>query len=248
MAAIRDVVSVGLKVRTDHKLKVRQPLRRAHVILNDVALRQPLAAHKAMILEELNVLEVEILGPEAAARFGHYSYKPNFRTLGARGLGKQAQELKKAWASLAADERIALDAVVFEGKGSFRGIELTREDVEASFETKAGFAAAGDRVGVVILETTLDEELKDLGFFRELLNRIQAARKEMGLEYTDRIRVGVLGSERARRVVEQHAAEIAREVLAVSLSTSELPSQATEATTYELEVEGEALKIGIARS
>ncbi len=242
MAAIRDVVSVGLKVRTDHKLKVRQPLRRAHVVLNDVALRHQLTAHKAMILEELNVLEADLLGPEAAARFGQYAYKPNFRTLGARGLGKQAQELKKAWTSLSPEEKTQLDAVVFEGKGSFRGIELVREDVEASFETKPGFAAAGDRVGVVILETTLDDELKDLGFCREILNRVQTARKELGLEYTDRIRVGVVGSERAKRIVDAYGAEIARESLAVAVSTSEIP---TGATVSELEVEGEPVKIGV---
>ena len=245
MAAIRDVVSVGLKVRTDHKLKVRQPLRRAHVILNDVALRQQLMAHKPMILEELNVLEAEFLGPEAAASFGQYAYKPNFRTLGARGLGKQAQELKKAWTALGPEEKKALDAVVFEGKGSFRGIELVREDVEASFETKAGFAASGDRVGVVILETTLDEELKELGFARELLNRVQTLRKEMGLEYTDRIRVGILGSDRVKRIAQEHAREIASEALAVEVSTAELPSGAA---TSAVDVEGEAVTIGVARA
>jgi isoleucyl-tRNA synthetase len=245
MAAIRDVVSVGLKVRTDHKLKVRQPLRRAHIVLNDVALRHELGAHMEMILEELNVLEAELLGPEAAARFGEYSYKPNFRTLGARGLGKQAQELKKAWTALAPEEKAALDTVVFEGKGSFRGIDLVREDVEASFETKPGFAAAGDRVGVVILETTLDDELKDLGFFRELLNRVQNARKEMALEYTDRIKVGIRGGDRVRRIVEAHAAELAREALASSVSTSDLPP---DGTTYDLDVEGEAVTIGVARA
>jgi isoleucyl-tRNA synthetase len=245
MAAIRNVVSVGLKVRTDHKLKVRQPLRRAHVVLNDVALRHQLTEHKPMILEELNVLEAELLGPEAAARFGEYAYKPNFRTLGQRGLGKQAQELKKAWAQLTADDRKVLDAIVLEGKGSFRGTELLREDIEAAFETKPGFAAAGDRVGVVILETTLDDELRDLGFFRELLNRVQTARKEMALEYTDRIRVGVLGSDRVRGIVEKHSSELAREALATSISTSELPEGGQ---LHELDVEGEAVTIGVARA
>jgi isoleucyl-tRNA synthetase len=245
MAAIRDVVSVGLKVRTDHKLKVRQPLRRAHVVLNDVALRHQLNAHMPMILEELNVLEAELLGPEAAARFGQYTYKPNFRTLGARGLGKQAQEFKKAWAALSPEDKAALDAVVFEGKGSFRGIDLVREDVEATFETRPGFAAAGDRVGVVILETTLDDELRDLGFFRELLNRVQTARKEMELDYTDRIRIGILGGDRVKRIVEEHAAELAREALAVAVSTAEVPPAAT---TYALDLEGEAVTIGVARA
>jgi isoleucyl-tRNA synthetase len=245
MAAIRDVVSVGLKVRTDHKLKVRQPLRRAHIVLNDVGLRAKLAGHKAMILEELNVLEAELLPPEEAARFGRYAYKPNFRSLGQRGLGKQAQELKKAWADLSAEDRAKLDAVVFEGKGSFRGIDLVREDVEAAFETKPGFAAAGDRVGVVILETTLDDELKDLGLFREILNRVQGARKDLALEYTDRVRIGVTGTARATRIVAEHQDELAREALAASVSTSALPGGGR---VVEEEIDGEALTIGVAKA
>ena len=98
-----------------------------------------------------------------------------------------------------------------------------REDVEAAFETKAGFAAAGNRVGVVVLETTLDDELRELGFYRELLNRVQTMRKEIGLEYTDRIRVAVLGSERAVRLARAHEKELAREVLAVQIATDEAP-------------------------
>ncbi|HEY2516038.1 MAG TPA: isoleucine--tRNA ligase [Polyangiaceae bacterium] len=245
MAAIRDVVSVGLKVRTDHKLKVRQPLRRAHLVLNDVALRHELAEHKPMILDELNVLEAEFLGMEEAAAFGQYTYKPNFRTLGQRGLGKQAQEFKKAWTSLSPEERQALDRVVLEGKGSFRGVELLREDVEAAFETKPGFAAAGDRVGVVILETTLDDELKDLGFYRELLNRVQTARKEMELEYTDRIAVGVKGSARVGKIVDAHSEELGREVLATKVTVDALPANAT---VFEVEVEGEKVTIGVAKT
>jgi isoleucyl-tRNA synthetase len=245
MAAIRDVVSVGLKVRTDHKLKVRQPLRRAHIVLNDAALRHELADHKPMILEELNVLEAEFLGPEEASRFGTYAYKPNFRTLGQRGLGKQAQELKKAWAALSEGDRKTLDAIVAEGKGTFGGVDLVREDIEAAFETKPGFAAAGDRVGVVIVETTLDDELRDLGLFRELLNRVQGARKEMELEYTDRIHVGITGSDRVRRIVDQHAGELGQETLAVSVSSKEMPSGAAP---KEMDVEGELVTIAVAKA
>ncbi len=245
MAAIRDVVSVGLKVRTDHKLKVRQPLRRAHIILNDAELRHELTDHKPMILEELNVLEAGFLGPEAASQFGAYSYKPNFRTLGQRGLGKQAQELKKAWAALSESDRKLLDAIVAEGKGTFNGIDLVREDIEASFETKPGFAAAGDRVGVVIVETTLDDQLRDLGLVRELLNRVQAARKEMELEFTDRIKIGIIGSDRVKRIVDSHASELGQETLAVSVSSTEMPAGAA---AKEMDVEGELVTIAVAKA
>ena len=44
---------------------------------------------------------------------------------------------------------------------------------------------------MVILDTKIDDALRELGFVRELQSRIQTARKELGLEYMDRIRVGV---------------------------------------------------------
>ncbi len=245
MRVVRDIVSVGLKVRTDHKLKVRQPLRRAHIVLNNVGLREGLESHKSMILDELNVLDAELVGYEAAARFGQYAYKPNFRSLGQRGLGKQAQELKKAWATLTAEDKAILDGVLVDGQGTYKGIDLVRDDIEASFETKEGFAAAGDRVGVVVLETTLDDELRELGFVRELLNRIQAARKEMGLEYQDRIALGVLGGERVTAVMARQHAEIARECLAASVSSDAVPAGAT---SREVDVEGETVTIAIARA
>ena len=78
---------------------------------------------------------------------------------------------------------------------------------------KEGFAAAGDRAGVVVLDTRLDDELRELGFVRELLSRIQTVRKEMGLEFTDRIRVSIDGSERVRTMVSHHRESIAQEVL-----------------------------------
>jgi isoleucyl-tRNA synthetase len=245
MRAIRDIVSVGLKVRTDHKLKVRQPLRRAHIVLNNVALRDDLEGHKSMILDELNVRGADFVDYEGASKFGQYAYKPNFRTLGQRGLGKQAQELKKAWATLTAEDKAILDGVLVEGKGTYKGIELVREDIEASFETKEGFAAAGDRIGVVVLETTLDDELRELGFARELLNRIQTARKEMGLEYHHRIALSIGGGDRVKRVMAKQADEIARECLAVRISMDAPPA---EATVREVDVEGEPVTIAITRA
>jgi isoleucyl-tRNA synthetase len=243
MRAARDVVSVGLQVRTHHKLKVRQPLRRAHVILNDAAIRGTLHDLESMIKDELNVLELDFVTHEEAARFGTYAYKPNFRSLGQRGLGKQAQELKQRWAKLSAEDRALLDRIVLEGKGSWQGIDLMREDVEAFFETKEGFAAAGDRVGVVVLETRLDDELREMGFARELQNRVQTARKERGLEYTDRIRLEVRGGDRTRRVLEKYGRLIAKECLVVESS-----DVITVSDPLEVDVEGEKVSLGITKA
>ena len=98
------------------------------------------------------------------------------------------------------------------------GSTLKREDVEIEFAAKEGFAAAGDRVGVVVLDTRIDAELLDRGLVNELVNRVQAARKELGLEYADRILVSIIGAERVKAVVTAFSESIAAEVLANDVS------------------------------
>jgi len=246
MRAVRDLVSLGLQVRTEAKLKVRQPLSVAHVILSDRSLSEGLLASQGMMKEELNVQSVSFVPPADVETFVTYRLKPNFRSLGQRNLGKVAQDLKKVFAAYDAHAAATLVAELYaSGKSMVQGTEVLLDDVEIAFEAKEGFAAAGGRVGVVILDTRIDQELKDLGFMRELQNRIQTARKEDGLEYTDRIRVWAWGSPRLAALLTVHGVAVATECLAVEMLAQEAPSSAK---MRDIDVDGEALHLGIARA
>src|SRR5258708_4474336 len=157
MTVVRDLVSVGLRARMDSKVKVRQPLARATIVLNDDRDRELVTSAIPMIREELNVVEVTLGAPAQRKDFGTVIVKPNFRSLGQRGLGKLAQELKAAWgAGKGLDVAFAaLDA----GEAVWEGAAISRDDVEMAFEPKQGFAAATDRVGSVFLDTTLAARL-----------------------------------------------------------------------------------------
>jgi isoleucyl-tRNA synthetase len=243
--AVRDLVSLGLQVRTQAKLKVRQPLSVAKLILADATLADRLQAYLPMVADELNVLSVDVLTREAD-QYVSYKVKPNFRTLGQKGMGKQAQELKKSMATMPPAEAQALVATLLSApdkKATVHGVEVDREDVEVAFDAKEGYAAAGDRVGVVVLDTRLDDKLRDLGYLRELLNRIQTERKTMGLDFVDRIRVVVSGSERAARVVNANTKTIASECLASVVTYA----AAAPAGAKEIDVEGDALRLSVAR-
>jgi isoleucyl-tRNA synthetase len=242
ISVVRDLVSVGLRARMESKVKVRQPLRRATLVLNDERDRDLIGGAIDMVREELNVLEVQIGSADDRASFGTTTVKPNFRSLGQRGLGKLAQELKAEWAAGRRVE-VAFEALK-SGEATRDGVKIVRDDVEMQFEPKAGFAAATDRVGSVFLDTTLDDELKDLGFVRELIFRIQTLRKELSLEYTDRIRVWVLGGDHVRRVTETYRATVAAEVLAVDIFADREP-EGTEAR--DMDIDGEAVRIGVVR-
>jgi isoleucyl-tRNA synthetase len=242
IAVVRSVVSLGLQARTQAKIRVRQPLRSAKVIAQSEEARRAITRHEEMIREELNVLGVEVVTGAAVRELVDYVIKPSFRALGQRGLGKEAQQIKGLLAKKSAEEMAALHAELGKnGKINVAGVELTEADLEISFTTKEGFAAAGAQVGVVVLETKLDEELLDLGLVRELLNRLQNARKEMELDYTDRIQVTLDGSERLERVVNAHRDAMMTEVLAIDIAIG-------STNAPEIDVDGELVRLSVVRA
>jgi isoleucyl-tRNA synthetase len=248
MQVVREIVSLGLRARMDAKIRVRQPLREATIVLNDERDAELVKSAFGAVREELNVVSVNLGTHDDRRNFGTTKYSPNFRSLGQRGMGRVAQDLKKAGEAGSDDDafRAKLDALRH-GKASWRGHEILREDIEVTFEPKPGVAAAADRIGSVFLDTQLDEELRDLGLLRELLNRLQTMRREMGLEYTDRVRVFLEGSERMRSLVDNHRDALASELLAVDVATT-FAGARDGAEIREIDVEGEHVRLGIARA
>jgi isoleucyl-tRNA synthetase len=243
MGAVRELVSLGLQVRTANKLKVRQPLSRADIVVSGPALASALAAYVELIGEELNVHEVRFLRPGEEGQAVRYALKPNFRALGPK-LGKKVQLAKQVLAKadagalraeLATEGQVTLD---LEGER----VDLGPAEIEVSVEAAEGYAAAGGRVGVVVLHTALTEELRDEGLGRELLARIQGLRKELGLEFVARIRLAIDGSERVHRVVQAAEAMLKREALIERL---EIGAPSFEATVRELSVDGELVRVAL---
>jgi isoleucyl-tRNA synthetase len=131
MRAVRELVSLGLQVRTSNKLKVRQPLSRADVVVSNPALREGLVSHAELFVDELNVHEVRFLRPGEEGGAVRYVLKPNFRALGPK-LGKKVQLAKQALAKANAAElrtRLASEGKVtidLEGEA----VELGPEEIE----------------------------------------------------------------------------------------------------------------------
>ena len=233
MAAVRRIVSLGLRVRTDHQLRVRQPLRRAEVVIADPGVRRRVAPYAALISDELNVHEVRFLdGQQAHVK---YVLKPNFRRLGPR-LGPKMKQAKRVFAGLdAAALRTELleegSAVIdFDGED----VRLDSEDVEVSVVAEAHFAAAGDSAMVVAVSTGIDERLRDEGLYRELLHRIQNLRKEADIEYTRRIELSIDGSERIAQIVGENRDHLMAETLCVALHGDAIQEASGIARTFAI--------------
>ena len=242
MATVRNVVSLGLRVRTEHKIKVRQPLASAEAVLSEAGLRNRVAVHARLIEEELNVHKVSFVPPEEA--HVHYVLKPNFRQLGPR-LGKLVKAAKQAFADV---DAAALRAELLAQGESSITIEGTKvplgpDDVEIQVEAADHFAAAGDSSAVVVLNTDLTPELLDEGLFREILRRVQDLRKDVDVAYTERIRLHLDGSERLKRVAEAN-----RESLMAETHCTELLGPTGEPVDWkEFTLDGEDLRLALVR-
>ncbi len=95
----------------------------------------------------------------------------------------------------------------------------------------------------MVLDTRLTPELKAEGLARELQNRLQGIRKELGLAYEDRIAVSVVGPASVIDALRPYAAKIAREVLSSSLELATSAERPAAADAREVEIEGETLRI-----
>ncbi|MBU8895918.1 isoleucine--tRNA ligase [Corallococcus sp. M34] len=219
MGAVRELVSLGLKVRTDNRLKVRQPLGRADVILARSELRERVAVYRDLIADELNVHAVQFVEPGSAeADVVRFRVRPNLRAVGGR-LGPKLAPVRKAFDT--GDARALHRELLTTGKVVItlgdESLSFSGDDLETLVEANPGYAAAGAGVGVVVLHTELTEALVDEGLVRELLARVQAARKDMNLGYADRVRLWVDGDERVKRVTRESHDLIAAETLAAEI-------------------------------
>jgi isoleucyl-tRNA synthetase len=84
---------------------------------------------------------------------------------------------------------------------------------------RSGWAVASAGSDTVALDLELTHELRLAGLAREIVRIVQDARKNAGLDVTDRIelwwRVG--GSPEPAEAIRAHAAQLADEVLAVDV-------------------------------
>ncbi len=199
------------------KLKIRQPLQKVEVILADRTHQGWLAEHAALLREELNVKQVEFT--DKADQYITYTVLPDLKRLGPR-IGKRLPALKAALAAadaaallakMEAEKQVTLDLP--DGP-----VTLDGDDLQVRLQAKPGWAAAHSRAGVVVLSTDLTESLVAEGLAREVVHAVQGLRRDAKLEFTDRVRLGIVTeSKELISAVKQFAAYIQAETLTVEL-------------------------------
>lgn len=212
-------------------IKVRQPLQRIMIPVLNEKTRKQLQHVEELIKSEVNIKEIEYIDDTSGILVK--DVKPNLPVLGKK-LGPKMRFVVAAiknWgqAEIAEIERNGKTSVDVEGEP----MEILLEEVLISSQDIPGWSVASDQGLTVALDITLTEELKQEGIARDLVNRIQNLRKDMGLEVQDKIRIKVSKhDELVDAALTNFAGYIQTETQALSL---ELDGVLTEATVLDMD-------------
>ncbi len=214
MDEVRDVASVALSVRKGAALRVRQPLASATVVATDVG---RLEHYIGLIKDEINVRDVVLANlADGGAHRVRQQLTVNARAAGPR-LGKQVQQVIKAakageW-SVDEEERVHCGGVLLtEG-------EYTLELVAAGGSSADAHEAIGilPGGGFVVLNTALDDDLIAEGVVRDVVRVVQQARKDAGLDVSDRVALTLWAPDPIWAAVQGRSDYLSGETLAVEL-------------------------------
>ena len=234
MDLAQKISSMVLGLRRKVNTKVRQPLSKIILPVLDNGFKNKVEAVKNLVLTEINVKEIEFISDTSDILVK--KIKPNFKSLGPR-YGKLMKAISVEISRLSQK-----DIVKFEQEGFWnilvegQNIQLGLEDVDIISEDIPGWLVANEGALTVALDVNITEDLKDEGFAREFINRIQNLRKESGFEVTDKIDVKILMHEAFNRAVEKHADYIGSQTLAKSVK---LVQSLDESSAHKVEIDEE---------
>ena len=209
------ISSLVLSLRAKEKIKVRQPLQKIMIPVDNQQQKEEILAVANLIKHEVNIKEIELL--EDASDILIKQIKPNFKALGPK-FGKDmrfiASEVQKFTqediSKIEKDKNISIHI-------NEKNITLGLEDVEISSKDIEGWLVANEGSLTVALDVTISEELHKEGVARELVNRIQNARKDSGLEVTDKIKLTLLKDQNLEQSILENKAYIMSETLTKEL-------------------------------
>jgi isoleucyl-tRNA synthetase len=207
---VRAACSAGLGLREEARLRVRLPLAEAVIAGQGAGRLQP---YLDLLRDELNVKSASLA--EDVGRFARFELKLDARKLGPRVGGDMKAILAAAkagqWERLADGDVLVAGHRLLHNAGEFN---LALVPAAGS-----GFLVAGlpSNDAVVVLDARLTPELEREGLARDLVRMLQQARKDAGLEVSDRIRATVVAAPAVREALAAHRSFIAEQVLATSL-------------------------------
>ena len=240
---MQQVILLGRQKREEVKIGLRTPLSRLTIVNSDAALLEDMRSLEGYVRDELNVQSVEYSADESA--YIELYAKPNFPLLGKR-LGKRM----KAFAGVIAN----LDIGQISELQNNGDIQLTvagesetfsSEEIQVQQQARAGTNTVSNRQIAVDLDCQLTPELIRGGYAREVVNRIQRARKDQGFDVSDRVAVTYAAQGELAQAIAEHRDYIMGETLCLDLQSAD--EEALSEGAAVIEIDGNRLRLSIQR-
>ncbi|MDO1512652.1 isoleucine--tRNA ligase [Maribacter confluentis] len=216
MQKAQTISSLVLSIRQKEKIKVRQPLQKIMIPVLDEQDKKDIKAVSELIKSEVNVKDIQLL--DDASGILVKRIKPNFKTLGPK-FGKDMKAIAQV---VNAFSQTDIQKIEQNGELTIKlenkSINLQLQDVEISSQDIEGWMVATSGKLTVALDVTINEDLRNEGIARELVNRIQNIRKDSGYEVTDKIAIKILKDGFVEKAVEKNIDYIKTETLTAVLN------------------------------
>ena len=237
----RDMISLGLKLRNEKQIKIRQPLATMYVSATE-ANRSAIATFGSIIKSEMNVGEIAELSDSSSLESNFLTV--NFKVAG-RVLKNRANEVKAYLAELdektqqdlsntvKAGENVKLDAL---------GLEVEPEVFTLNSKPLDNVAIYVNNGEFIAINTTISEELQRAGILRDIVRQCQVFRKAAGFDVSDRISIFfTTDSELVRSIIEEKESQLTHDLLA----TIEKPSSVEY--TDKIDLDGVEITVELQR-
>ena len=223
---VQKVVGLGRAARSHSGVRTRQPISRLLLRAPNDAAAKALDSHRDQVTEELNVKAIEFIARDAG--LVSYNIKPNLPKLG-KQYGKLVPQIKQALldADGTAIASAAAQGEAFEIDVAGQTIALEGDDVLIETHSAEGYSCEADAGYLTALDTTLTDELIAEGLAREVVRSVQDARKQAGLEVSDRITLGVSGSPAVDKALDVHRDYLMNETLAIDWQVGQADAKYT---------------------
>ena len=227
------LVKLGRSARNNSNIKNRQPLSEMLVSVTELP-----AYYGDIVKEELNVKKV-VLGADMS-KYVNFEIKPNLPVLG-RQYGKFIPKIKE---EIAKRNQMELASKILAGETQYielgeEQVGLSKDNLLVTMQGVGEYAFAGEGEIGVILDTHITEELKEEGYLREILSKVQNMRKDSGFEVLDRINLYVSGNEMLTEIIKKFEDSIKKDTLSENVMYN------MDRKYEEVNINGEKLSIAV---
>ncbi|MGB7282784.1 MAG: DUF5915 domain-containing protein, partial [Candidatus Acidiferrum sp.] len=215
--AVIRVKNLALSLRTQSKVKIRQPLSTLYVRAKDAADRRVLENpdYVDQILEEANLKQLVLIEDETT--FVKIRLKPDAKKIGPRA-GRYLKAIAEALEN--SDASQVLKGGTYSLSVGDQVFELVPEEIVISFEGPENLKCMLEQGTFLALDTKLTPELLQEGLARDFNRMLQDQRKALNLDISDRINVSYTASPRIAEAITAHEAFLRNELLAERLEMS----------------------------